>query len=102
MPMPFRIGLPKASSRKISIPSARSDLMLKRIDGPARATVTVTIEGEQAAVPEGVSVSAALLMHGLTFTRTTAISQIPRAPYCLMGVCFECLVVVDGVPNVQG
>jgi D-hydroxyproline dehydrogenase subunit gamma len=76
--------------------------MLKRIDEPARATVTVTIEGEQAAVPEGVSVSAALLMHGLTFTRTTAISQIPRAPYCLMGVCFECLVVVDGVPNVQG
>ena len=76
--------------------------MLKRIDGPPRTTVTVTIEGGQAEVPEGVSVSAALLMHGLTFTRTTPISQMPRGPYCLMGVCFECLVVVDGVPNVQG
>ncbi|RZV48935.1 MAG: (2Fe-2S)-binding protein, partial [Pseudomonadales bacterium] len=25
----------------------------------------------------------------------------PRAPYCMMGVCFECLVEIDGVPNCQ-
>ena len=25
-----------------------------------------------------------------------------RGPYCLMGVCFECLVVIDGVGNRQG
>jgi predicted molibdopterin-dependent oxidoreductase YjgC len=29
------------------------------------------------------------------------VSGEPRAPYCMMGVCFECLVEVDGVPNVQ-
>ena len=26
----------------------------------------------------------------------------PRGPFCMMGVCFDCLVEVDGVPNVQG
>ena len=29
-------------------------------------------------------------------------SGAPRAPYCMMGVCFDCLVVVDGVGNRQG
>ena len=24
-----------------------------------------------------------------------------RAPYCLMGVCFECLMEIDGEPDVQ-
>ena len=26
----------------------------------------------------------------------------PRAPYCMMGVCFECLLVIDGEPSQQG
>ena len=26
----------------------------------------------------------------------------PRGPFCMMGVCFDCLVEIDGVPNVQG
>ena len=25
-----------------------------------------------------------------------------RAPYCMMGVCFECLMEIDGEPNQQG
>jgi aerobic-type carbon monoxide dehydrogenase small subunit (CoxS/CutS family) len=25
----------------------------------------------------------------------------PRAPYCMMGACFECLVEIDGVPSRQ-
>ncbi|MEZ5620583.1 MAG: (2Fe-2S)-binding protein [Burkholderiaceae bacterium] len=28
-------------------------------------------------------------------------SRAPRAPMCLMGVCFDCLVEIDGRPNVQ-
>ena len=35
-------------------------------------------------------------------SRTTPVSGAPRAPYCLMGVCFECLVTIDGVGNRQG
>lgn len=76
--------------------------MLKIIDKCAHESVTLTIEGEQTSVPKGMSVSAVLMLHGLEFTRTTPVTQTPRAPYCMMGVCFECLVVVDDVSNVQG
>ncbi|NKB63567.1 MAG: hypothetical protein GKR95_16110 [Gammaproteobacteria bacterium] len=29
------------------------------------------------------------------------ISEAPRGPYCMMGVCFECLVEIDGKRNQQ-
>jgi predicted molibdopterin-dependent oxidoreductase YjgC len=51
---------------------------------------------------EGESVAAALLGAGLVRCRTTAVSGAPRGPYCMMGVCFECLVTIDGTANVQG
>jgi D-hydroxyproline dehydrogenase subunit gamma len=34
-------------------------------------------------------------------TRTTPVSGSPRAPYCMMGVCFECLMEIDGIANRQ-
>ena len=34
--------------------------------------------------------------------RSTAVSGAPRLPYCMMGVCFDCLVTIDGVGNRQG
>ena len=43
-----------------------------------------------------------LLAAGAGATRSTPGSGALRAAYCLMGVCFECLVEVDGVPNRQG
>lgn len=76
--------------------------MLRPISQGAHATVTVTIEGEHAAVQQGLSVAAALMLDGRHYTRLTAVTETPRAPYCMMGVCFDCLVEVDGVPNVQG
>jgi hypothetical protein len=32
---------------------------------------------------------------------TAAAGGRPRAPYCMMGVCFDCLAIVDGVPSTQ-
>jgi predicted molibdopterin-dependent oxidoreductase YjgC len=64
-------------------------------------TVTVIIEDQQTDVHEGLSVAAVLLVHGLDYTRTTAVTETPRAPYCMMGVCFDCLVEIDGIPNIQ-
>ena len=51
--------------------------------------------------PAGVSVAAALLAGGVHDFRSSVVSQTPRAPYCMMGVCFECLVEIDGVPARQ-
>jgi len=45
--------------------------------------------------------AAALLRAGLHRFRETPVTGSPRAPWCLMGACFECLVEVDGQPNVQ-
>ena len=50
---------------------------------------------------EGESLAAALLAAGIPSLRETPVSGAPRAPYCMMGVCFDCLVEVDGVPNRQ-
>jgi predicted molibdopterin-dependent oxidoreductase YjgC len=75
--------------------------MFKRLhdDGVA---VNVTIDGEPFAAREGDTVAAALLASKRTVCRTTPVSGAPRAPYCMMGVCFDCLVVIDGVGNRQG
>ena len=52
-------------------------------------------------VPGGTNVAAVLLAGGIRTFRTTPVSGSPRAPYCMMGVCFECLVEIDGHPNRQ-
>ena len=68
---------------------------------PAKAGVMVAVEGIDIRVPEGVSAAAALLLAGVGHTRETPVTGSPRAPYCLMGVCFECLAEIDGVSNRQ-
>ena len=63
--------------------------------------VTIYMEDAPVAAAEGASVAAALLAAGFTHTRTTALAHEPRGPHCLMGVCCECLVEIDGVANQQ-
>lgn len=66
------------------------------------ATVAVTLNGQALQVPIGSSVAAALLAAGVKRFRNSPVSGEARAPYCMMGVCFECLLEIDGVPNRQG
>lgn len=75
--------------------------MFKRIDETTTDSVTVEIEGVPVSVPAGESVAAAVLAQGLIPTRNTAVSGKPRAPFCMMGVCFDCLMEIDGKPNRQ-
>ena len=64
--------------------------------------LTVYVNSTAVAVPAGFTAAAVLLMHGAGATRTTPLSGEGRAPYCMMGVCFECLMEIDGEPNQQG
>ncbi len=64
-------------------------------------TITVEVEGRQVAVPRGVSAAAAALIAGLPSTRCSPVMGEPRSPYCMMGVCFECLMVIDGEHSQQ-
>ncbi|HCH32856.1 MAG TPA: NAD(FAD)-dependent dehydrogenase [Oceanospirillaceae bacterium] len=53
-------------------------------------------------VPVPMSVAAALLYLGQRATRHHPVSGQPRAALCHMGVCFECLVTIDGQQNQRG
>jgi predicted molibdopterin-dependent oxidoreductase YjgC len=75
--------------------------LFRRLDESDCRWIEVRIDGVSTRVREGESVAAALLASGLRSCRTTPVTGAPRAPYCMMGVCFECLVEIDGVPNRQ-
>jgi len=62
-------------------------------------TVPVMIEGKSYDAPVGISVAATVLLYGLKKVRDTPVSNAPRLPYCMMGVCFDCLMKIDGAPN---
>lgn len=63
--------------------------------------VRVTLDGTPLDVDAMDTVAAVLLAQPQLWSRLSPVSRSPRAPYCLMGVCFECLVTIDGVPSQQ-
>lgn len=63
--------------------------------------VTIHVQGRATPVRAGQPLATALLGAGVVPFRATPVSGAPRAPLCLMGVCFDCLVEVDGAQNVQ-
>ena len=75
--------------------------MFRRLPEAGGATIALTVDGQEIAARAGDSVAAALLAAGIAACRTTPISGAARAPYCLMGVCFDCLVTIDGVGSRQ-
>ena len=74
--------------------------MFRRVE-PAAEVIRFVYEGSEVIAQPGDSVAAALLLAGETSLRTTPASGLRRAPYCMMGVCFECLMEIDGVGNRQ-
>ncbi len=75
--------------------------MFRALNNTACEYVTLHLEGVEYRVPAGISVAAAVLQCGLLEVRTTPISGSPRAPFCMMGVCFDCLMEIDNMPNQQ-
>ena len=75
--------------------------MFARLPDVAAAEVAVTIDGTPFAACAGDTVAAALLVSGRLAFRTTPVAGAARGPYCMMGVCFDCLVTIDGRPNQQ-
>ncbi len=63
---------------------------------PGGPTVRFRFEGRELRAPEGMNLAAALLSNGEVAFRQSPVSAAPRGPFCLMGACFECLVVIDG------
>ena len=68
--------------------------------GVARgAPLTILMDGNPVTAYPGETVGAALLAVGHRVLRTTAVRGEPRGLFCGMGVCYDCLVVIDGRPS---
>jgi predicted molibdopterin-dependent oxidoreductase YjgC len=63
------------------------------------AAFTFTFDGRTLPALPGQTVAAALWSSGVSSWRTTRDSGRPRGVFCGIGVCFDCLVTVDGRPN---
>ena len=74
---------------------------MRRIGQDDETHVTIEFEGEKLMARRGDSVAAALLAGEHWTFRTTPVSGSARGPFCMMGVCFDCLVEIDGVANCQ-
>lgn len=74
--------------------------MFRHLHKPA-LTVELAIDGKIIVASADDTVATALLTNGITPFRETPVSGAKRAPYCGMGVCFDCLVTIDGAINRQ-
>jgi predicted molibdopterin-dependent oxidoreductase YjgC len=72
--------------------------MFKRTDPP---DCVIVWDGRELPARSGESLAVTLLASGVLTFRETPVTGAPRGPLCLMGVCFDCLVEVEGQPNVQ-
>ncbi len=68
---------------------------------PIEAPVTVFIDSVACQAEAHETLAAVLCRQSALWSRKTAVSGAKRAPFCMMGTCFECLATVDGVPSVQ-
>ncbi len=75
--------------------------MFKRVIDSANSDVNFDFEGAEITARNGESIAAALLGSGVISFRQTPVKDLARGPFCMMGVCFDCLMVIDGQPNRQ-
>ncbi len=63
--------------------------------------VTFTYDGKEMQGYEGEPIAMALHANGVMVHRYTAKKHTPRGIFCAIGRCTDCVMVVDGVPNVR-
>jgi hypothetical protein len=68
---------------------------------PGRS-VRFVYEGQEVAGFEGEGVAAALLRAGIAGTRASARFGESRGYYCGMGICWDCVLGVEGEGTVRG
>lgn len=61
----------------------------------------IEVDGEKIPAYEGETVGAVLLAAGRRTLRFTNKGEQPRGLYCGIGLCQECRMVIDGIPDTQ-
>ena len=65
----------------------------------AAPAFTIELDGQVIEVEPGQSVAAALIAAGTRSWRRTRTGDRPRGVFCGIGVCFDCLATINGIPN---
>ena len=63
--------------------------------------VSFTFDGAPMRAQDGQTIAATLIDHGINSWRRTRVDDQPRGILCGIGVCFDCLITVNGEPNVR-
>lgn len=87
--MPHRTAAHRSDSRRLPLEAQE----------PRR--VRIHVDDAIVEAREGETVGAALMAEGVRVLRQTARRGDARGLFCGMGVCFDCLMEIDGRPNVQ-
>ena len=69
--------------------------MFRPLEANNSPAITFTFENQPVTAIEGMTVAAALLASGYKSLRETPVSGQARGPFCMMGACFDCLVLID-------
>ena len=62
---------------------------------------TFTFDGKEIEFCDGQTIGAALVHAGIVSWRRTREHDRPRGLFCGIGICFDCLLEIDGQPNVR-
>jgi predicted molibdopterin-dependent oxidoreductase YjgC len=63
--------------------------------------VSITVDGKVMEAVEGEPIAAALLAQGMRVMRKTPRFGELRGVFCGIGRCTDCIMTVDGIPNVR-
>ncbi|GAA1327143.1 (2Fe-2S)-binding protein [Actinocatenispora thailandica] len=99
-PAVSRPGVSRPDAVRPDAPPPRPGASRYRAGVELPEPVSIVVDGRPVPAHPGESLAAALFAAGARATRRTASGAL-RGPYCNMGVCFECLVTVDGVPAIR-
>lgn len=64
-------------------------------------SVLITVNQEKVTAYEGELVSTVLHCEGIRVFQRKHMNGRPSGIYCGMGICYECLVKINGVPNIR-
>jgi len=76
--------------------------MFEPVKEESSELITIHFEGTRFTVPAGITVAAAVMAYGRQDSiRISPADGEKRAPFCFIGVCHECLMEINSVPNQQ-
>jgi predicted molibdopterin-dependent oxidoreductase YjgC len=79
----------------------KANIPATRIPTDRGERIALSVNGQFVEAYAGESVSTVLLTAGHLVFQQDAEPHLPRSLFCGMGVCYNCMVTIDGVPNMR-